>query len=272
MRLDRAATGCVAACALTASACTLGTDEVQLRRVEGDCYVGVYDPQLAGDEGQVEAALSCGDATDCVDRRQVLRGIQLGLVIPIPRATERDLYTVESSDEALLRVDGFEPAEDACLGQYVMPGTVRFDGVGDAAVVVKKSGDEVDRFTWHAFDAAGLELQIDEGQNEWVSRERYRMTDSVLYVRARVANADDQRLLSGGNIYWWVDDPEIAAIAGAGFNSSGQGQALLARAPGETTLHVLASNVEDTIVIEVSERAAPNASAGSESDAGSSEP
>jgi hypothetical protein len=273
MTPDRARIGWIAACALTASACNLGTDEVQVNRVEGDCYVDIYGPQVEADEGRAEAALSCGDATDCLDRKTVLRGIELGLVIPIPRATDRERYTLESSDESRLRVEGFEPVEDACLAQYVMPGSVIFDAVGEAALIVKQDGEEIDRFTWTAYDAAAVELQVDDNTNDWVSRESYRMQDPVLYVRARVANEADERLLGGGNIYWWVDDPEIASLAGAGFNSSGQAQALLAVSPGETTLHVIASNVEDTIAIEVSELAAERAGydATVESDAGSSE-
>ena len=224
---------------------------------------------IESDTGGHTATVSCG-GDECT-RREVLRGSTLYLELDLTEnaldagidAPEdpADIALVSSAHD-VMHVDSTEVARDGCSDHLWAASAVTFRAEGEAALVVRYGGAERARFSFTVHDATSIDLvgvivDTSEEMRELVSAP----TGSLVRIVAIVRNAAGTQLSTGGEVHFWVDDPEVAGLTfpRAGSTASGQGaeQLIALEKPGTTRVHALVSNLTDTLEVVVGEGAVP---------------
>ncbi|HMI94663.1 MAG TPA: hypothetical protein VK509_24985, partial [Polyangiales bacterium] len=105
--------------------------------------------RIESEMGVLRGSIDCADVTHCSDNRTLMSGLELELSIDVA-GRPPDAISVVTDNPDVLKLDGFTNEEDACRDgtNTRVEGRLRFEGVGEASLIVMNGREEIDRFTW----------------------------------------------------------------------------------------------------------------------------
>lgn len=144
---------------------------------------------------------------------------------------------------------------DDCTGGGIAEGTLTFDTVGEAAVVVRVEGREIDRFSWSVHEITGLAI-VDGGEESVSDPHEVPLGRDRTLVALPLADGRALATLAGAS--WSVDDPqvlELRDLGGEAMEGAADGAFVMVRGLelGETTVTASLVGFELSMAVRVVE-------------------
>lgn len=242
-------------CALGSAACEEEECPYVPPPEEPYCAPDPGESSYLSDDEALSVVVDCLDGRLCnSDQRAFVRGTELEYSIRVPGSLATYQLRVENSDPEVLTFLQHGNDDDYCDDTVVLNGTLRFEAIGDAAVVVLNGETEIDRFSVAVRDVARLELQWTDGPDKLGLSTNYESTDSLQIfaettLRMILRSDDGKRLIGGRDFAWTIDDADVAELDDEPFWADHA--IVLPVALGTTMLHASAGELSADLPIEV---------------------
>lgn len=186
---------------VTASGC--GSDGIA---DAGEClFAGVFTTTEAGVNDVAGLRASCLFSGECPSSRPWATGSAAQVTVTIPSDLE-GAVELESTNPSIVSIGAFDEIEEeqpcSLRGGFV---DVRAEAVGDADVIVRVDGNEVDRFAWGVRDVAGVDLVV-SGDHGVASADRAQVCADAgepLLIEARLTDGDGETVGFTDQPYVW---------------------------------------------------------------------
>lgn len=211
-----------------------------------------FRADVEGDDGVVMGEVACASLVGC-DPRIVPPGMEVQLTLDLRQHDPASLDIEADGAEAT-----FALTEDACEAGPIAQGTVRFDRLGEAVLRIAVDGREIDRFTWHVREMAGLVVVDGDDQERTGTVEL--APGQELALLAWPTDADGARIGIPPRARWQLDDATVAILRSGPASALVEGEEvstalvlLRGEAPGETRLVMGFDDVEVELQVRVAE-------------------